>query len=812
MTPKDGDGAPETGAGRLVSPNFITDIIDRDVAAGRHARVVTRFPPEPNGYAHIGHAFASFLDFGLAQDYGGVCRLRFDDTNPEVEEMGYVTSIEEDMRWLGWRWDGPTRFASDYFEQLYAMAERLIEMGDAYVDSLPTEEIQRMRGTVEEPGTPSPYRERAPEENLALFRRMRAGEFETGAHVLRAKIDLASANMKLRDPLLYRIVHADHYRTGSDWCIYPFYDFQHPLSDAIEGVTHSLCSLEFVNNRDLYDWLVDRLFPGRERPRQYEFGRRNLEYTVVSKRRLIRLVKEGHVDGWDDPRMPTLAGLRRRGVRPAAVRDFAGRIGVSRTNRTVDIALLEHSVRDDLNTVAPRVMAVTDPLPLTLTNVDGEETLQAPYWPPDVPKEGSRPLPFGPRLVIERDDFAEDPPKGYRRLAPGRAVRLRHAYVIRCDEVVKDASGTVSELRCTALPDSLGRNPEGVKVGGAIHWLAVDRALPAEFRLYDRLFSAAEPGAGGRDFLEDLNPASLVTRRGFVEPSVAGDPPDTRYQFERLGYFWRDPGHRDGSLPVFNRILSLKDSWARRAAGRAEAAADAAGRGAGGAGTAGDAEGAGSHGGAPGRAAPGVWRTASEAGDETPGAEEETLGPPAELDPHRHGLFERFRRDFGLSPEDAAQIAERDDLAGFFEATVAEHGDAVQVANWVVNDLVRALKNRALDELGVTPERLAHLLRLVDDGTVTLPVARELFAETVASGTDPEMLVRERGLERLADEDALREIIARILAEHPAEVAAFRDGKKGLQGFFVGQVMRATQGRADPQLVQRLVGEALAGA
>lgn len=804
MTPKGGDAGSEAKAVRLVSPNFITDIIERDLEAGRHARVVTRFPPEPNGYAHIGHAFASFLDFCLAEDYGGVCRLRFDDTNPEVEEMRYVTSIEEDLRWLGWRWDGPTRFASDYFEELYVLAERLIEMGDAYVDSLSTADIQRMRGTVEQPGAASPYRGRSPEENMDLFRRMRSGEFETGAHVLRAKIDMASPNMKLRDPLFYRIVRADHYRTGSGWCIYPFYDFQHPLSDAIEGVTHSLCSLEFVDNRDLYDWLVDRLFPGRERPRQYEFGRRNLEYTVVSKRRLIKLVRDGFVDGWDDPRMPTLAGLRRRGVRPAAIRDFAGRISVSRTNRTVDMALLEHSIRDDLNTVAPRVMAVTDPLPVTLTGVETGETLQAPYWPPDVPKKGSRPLPFGPRLIIERNDFAETPPKGFRRLAPGRAVRLRHAYVVRCDEVVKDASGAVAELRCSVLPGSLGRNPEGVKVGGAIHWLAADDALPAEFRLYDRLFSAAEPGAADRDFLEDLNPASLTTLHGFVEPSVAQDEPDIRYQFERLGYFWRDPEAHKAERLVFNRIVTLKDSWARRSAERSEAAPVDAG--------ASTPDAAAGRQGTARHGAPGAWRTATEARRRESGEQGAVTDPAAGLEPQRRALFERFRRDFGLSPEDAAQIAERDDLAGFFEAAAAEHGDAVQVANWVVNDLVRELKNRPLDALGITPERLAHLLRLVDDGTVTLPIARELFAEVVASGTDPETLVRERGLERLADEDALREVIARVLAEHPSEVAAFRGGKHGLQGFFVGQVMRATQGRADPKLVQRLVGEALGGA
>ena len=865
------DPAPSPGTNddrpRRVQPNFITDIIDRDLESGRPRGVVTRFPPEPNGYAHIGHAFASFLDFGLAADYGGVCNLRFDDTNPEVEEMRYVTSIEEDMRWLGWHWE-TTRFASDYFERLYALAETLITMGDAYVDSLPTDEIQRMRGSVEQPGTPSPFRERSVEQNLDLFRRMRAGEFETGAHVLRARIDLASPNMKLRDPLLYRIVHAHHYRTGDGWCIYPFYDFQHPLSDAIEGVTHSLCSLEFLDNRELYDWLVSRLFPGEERPHQYEFGRRNLEYTVVSKRRLIRLVNEGHVVGWDDPRMPTLAGLRRRGVRPGAIRDFAARIGVSRTNRTVDVALLEHSVRDDLNTSAPRVMAVTDPLPVVLTNVTADETLTAPYWPPDVPKHGERPVPFGPRLLIDREDFAEDPPKGFRRLAPGRAVRLRHAYVIRCDEVVKDADGSVRELRCSLLEGTLGRNPDGVKVGAAIHWLSADHALPAEFRLYDRLFTVPEPGADGSDFLEHLNPASLVVRHGFVEPSLAGDDADTRYQFERLGYFWRDPEEGRREALVFNRIITLKDSWARREKARRDLGRDAPAQ-QGAASRPGDraADGAtnpavradGSTDGSTDGSASGdgTWRRASasvEAGaateegagaspdageraggragdranDRTGGRAGDRAGekagrdagsdagsaqpdPLAGLEPRQRETFERYRRELGLAVDDAALIAGRDELAGFFEAAVAEQPDPMAIANWVVNDLVRALKDRPLAELGVTPERLAHLVRLVERGTVTLPVARELFEEVVRTGTDPEMLVHERGLERLDDEDAVREIIASVLADHPAEVASYRGGKEGLRGFFVGQVMRRTQGRAEPTVVQRLVAEALAG-
>ncbi len=853
MTSNDDNGTASS-AERLVSSNFITDIVEADLASGRHRTVVTRFPPEPNGYAHLGHAFASYLDFGIAHDYGGRCNLRFDDTNPEVEEMRYVSSIEEDLRWLGWTWP-KTLFSSDYFERLYELALRLVEMGDAYVDSSSSDEIQRLRGTVDRPGTPSPYRDRGTEENLDLFRRMRAGEFPNGSHVLRARIDMASPNMKMRDPLLYRIVHAEHYRTGSAWPIYPFYDFQHPLSDAIEGVTHSLCSLEFVDNRELYDWLVDRLFPDQERPRQYEFGRRNLEYTVVSKRRLMALVRGGHVSGWDDPRMPTLAGLRRAGVRPEAVRDFASRIGVSRTNRTVDIALLEHSVRDDLNGVAKRVMAVTQPLRVVLGNVDTERWLDAPYWPPDVDRSGSREVPFGRELAIERSDFAEHPPKGWRRLSPGAAVRLRHAFVIRCDEVVRDADGNPQELRCTALLDTLGTNPPGVKVAGAIHWVDTRHALPAELRLYDRLFTVPDPGAGGRDFLDDVNPASLVVRHGLVEPSVAEDPDGTRYQFERLGYFWRDPvdgrgatASRDGSAAgaadgpadvsgdgagarmdpelgagpeyaaaplVFNRIVTLKDSWTRRRdAAEASGGADAGGADAGSA-DAGSADaGSADAGSADAGSADGVEAAVggADAGGASPrpasasGAEPD---PTAALDGRQRAQFSRFVADFGLDRDDAAQLAGRDELAGLFEGAVAEGANARSVANWIVNDLARVLKERPFDELRVTPERLAALVRLVDDGTVTGRVAREMFDEVMVRGTDPTLLVQERGLQRLDDEAGLREIVARVLAEHPAEVAAFQGGKVALQGFFVGQVMRATQGRAGPTLVQRLVRERL---
>lgn len=756
----------------LVGSNFIRDVMERDLASGLHTTIVTRFPPEPNGYAHIGHAFASYLDFGLAEDFGGYCHLRFDDTNPEVEEARYATSIEEDMRWLGWRWER-THFASDYFERLYAMALRLIAMGDAYVDSLNAEEIQRLRGTVEEPGAPSPYRDRSPSENEALFRRMRAGEFPDGAHVLRAKIDMGSPNMKLRDPLLYRINHAPHYRTGSDWPIYPFYDFQHPLSDAIEGVTHSLCSLEFLDNRPLYDWLVDRLMPSPQQPRQYEFGRRSLAYTVVSKRKLARLVAGGHVDGWDDPRMPTLAGLRRRGVRPEAIRSFASRVGVSRTNRTVDAAQLEYSVRDDLNDVAKRVMAVLEPLRLTMTNVARGERLVAPYWPPDVPREGSRRLPFGPELVIERSDFEEDPPEGFKRLAPGRAVRLRHAYVIVCDEVVKDAAGAVTELRCRVLEGTLGRNPKGVKVWGAIHWLSAPEALTMEARLYDRLFDVPDPDAGPGDFLDHLNPESCVVRHGLVEPSVAGDAPDERYQFERLGYFWRDPTDGRGDRLVFDRIVTLKDAWARRSAVAVPAASEAASRDA-------SANGA--------------------------GAQDDAFHG---LEPAALAEARRLRDRFDLSQEDAARLARQGELAVFFEAAATDYGSGGAMASWVLNDLARVAKGRSVSELSLSPADLAELQRMLDDGTVTLPSARSLFERLATEGGEPRALSAALGLGRLDDADALRGAVARVLEAHPEERDAYRAGKRALLGYFIGAVMRETGGRAHPQQLRGLLEAAL---
>jgi glutaminyl-tRNA synthetase len=542
------------------------------VAAGRNGgRVVTRFPPEPNGYLHIGHAKAISLDFGIAQEFGGHCNLRFDDTNPVKEDIEYVDSIKEDVRWLGFDWEAREYYAADYYEEIYRYAERLIEKGLAYVDSLTADEIRDHRGTLTEPGKNSPYRDRTVEENLDLFRRMRAREFPDGAHVLRAKIDMASPNINMRDPVLYRIRHAEHHRTGNAWCIYPMYDFAHPLSDAIEGVTHSLCTLEYEAHRPLYDWVVEHC-ETTHRPRQYEFARLNLNFTVMSKRKLLQLVAQKHVAGWDDPRMPTISGLRRRGYTPTAIRDFCTRIGVAKKENVIDVGLLEHCVREELNRHAPRAMAVLRPLRVVLTNYrEGHVEDMDVINNPEDREGGTRQVPFSRVLYIERDDFMEEPPKKFFRLAPGREVRLRNAYFITCTGVAKDADGNVVELQCTYDPATRGGDaPDGRKVKATLHWVSASHAADAEVRLYDRLFDVEDPdGAAaksGRDFLEYLNRDSLQVLRGCkVEPQLTHAPAGARFQFERLGYFAVDPDSRAGA-PVFNRTVSLKDTWAKVAA------------------------------------------------------------------------------------------------------------------------------------------------------------------------------------------------------------------------------------------------------
>ncbi len=766
-------------AERTVAPNFITNVIDADLRAGRVNEVVTRFPPEPNGFLHVGHAKAICLNFGLAHDYGGRVHLRMDDTNPTTEDPSFVESIQNDIRWLGFQWD-ELRYASDYFEDLYGLALRLIDAGDAYVDLRDEATVRATRGTVTEPGVASADRDRPAAENRALFARMRAGEFPDGAAVLRARIDLANPNMVLRDPVLYRIKHAHHYRTGDAWCVYPLYDFAHPLSDAIEGITHSLCTLEFENNRAIYDWLVERLFPA-PRPHQYEFARLSLEQTIMSKRHLLALVRERYVGGWDDPRMPTIAGLRRRGLPARAVRDLVGRVGVTRAASRTDAALLETTVRDALNPVAPRVMAVTDPVELLLDDPHGElhgiDGVDAASFPDDVagPTDdavpASRLVPLGHRLWLERDDVAVDPPPGFKRLAPGRAVRLRHAVVVHCDAVETDADGAVTRVRATVIGDSLGRNPEDVKVWAAVHWVDAATALPAEFRLYDRLFSAREPGADDGDFRDDLDPRSLEVRHGYVEPSVADGAVDTRYQFERLGYFWRDPLEGRGERSVWNRIVTLKEGW--RPVERPSVS----------------------------RPAPADERASPAEGDAGDPGEPDPL---AHLDPQARAHAERWLAA-GVARADAGLIASELALTRVFDEALAHGAAAPAAAPWVAQEVRTVWRDRGELPAGLDGVALAELLDLLADETLHTGSAREVLAAVGRGEGTPREVVARKGLARVDDDGLLDAAVQRVLAAHPDEVATFRGGKQGLVGFFVGQVMRASGGRLDPKRVQATV-------
>jgi glutaminyl-tRNA synthetase len=777
--------------------DFIRSIVADDLRGGVHSSVVTRFPPEPNGYLHIGHAKAIALNFGIADEFGGRCHLRFDDTNPETEEAHYVDSIIDTVRWLGYEWGEHLYFASDYFDEMYALAEHIVERGHAYVDSSTEAEIRERRGTVTEPGTPSPYRDRSAEENLELLRRMRSGEFPNGAHVLRARLDMASPNMLLRDPLLYRIRHARHYRTGDAWCIYPMYDFAHSVEDAIECITHSLCTLEFENNRPLYDWVVERWLEYRHsrgeeacRPRQYEFARGNLDYTVLSKRKLLELVRGGFVAGWDDPRMPTLAGLRRRGVTPQSIRAFWQLVGVAKFNSRVDIGKLEYAVRDDLNFRAPRVLCVLDPLRVVITNFPegGTEELEAPFWPRDVPHEGSRKLPFGREIYIDRGDFTEDPPRGYHRLAPGREVRLRYAYVIACREVVKDEGGRVVELRCSYEPDSRGgKLPDGRTVKGTIHWVSAEHAVPCEVRLYDRLFTRPDPDVE-EDFKQALNPESLVVMPDArIEPSVADAAPATRYQFERLGYFFTDPvDSAPGSL-VFNRTVTLRDAWSRTLE---SSAADRP----------------------PPRSSRRKDRedaASAVAGASAAGVAAQGSTPRPERGKNEQERIVRLTERFRLPEEEAAVLAREPSSLRFFEDAVAEHPNARGVANWMVHELPREAGGRPLEDLPFSGTELGRLVGLIDAGTVSSTAAREVLAELVSSGGDPAGIVAARNLRQVSDPAALRALVAEVIQEYPAKADEYRGGKSGLLGFFVGQVMRKTGGSANPEIVRDLFLERL---
>ena len=769
--------------------DFVRDIVRADLESGKHQGVVTRFPPEPNGYLHIGHAKAICLNFGIAEEFGGRCHLRFDDTNPTTEDVEYTEAIERDIAWLGFDWGEHLYFASDYFAQMADYAVHLIRQGMAYVDSSNEAEIRELRGTINEPGRPSPDRDRSIEENLELFERMKAGELPDGSHVLRAKIDLAANNMLMRDPLLYRIRHAHHYRTGDAWCIYPMYDFAHCLEDAIEHVTHSVCTLEFENNRELYDWVIDHT-PVPSRPRQYEFARLNLSYTVMSKRKLLQLVNEGHVEGWDDPRMPTLSGMRRRGYTPEAIRQFCDRVGVAKTYNVIDVALLEHSLRDDLNQKVPRVMAVLDPLEVVITNYpEGtSETFDAPFYPHDVPKEGSRPVPFSRTLHIEREDFEEDPPEGYYRLAPGREVRLRYAYLVTCTGVEKNDAGEVVRVLCTYDPATRGGNaPDGRRVPGTLHWVSAEHSIVAEVRLYDRLFDAELPGADDTDFLDQLNPDSLRRLEGArLEPSLASAAPGDRFQFERQGYFVADRDSTAETL-VFNRTVTLRDTWAKLS-GQAEVEE---------------------------RRHAAERKAAEKAAlKERQRLEAQSAGEPErELDTHQEERATRYHDQHGLGEADARLLASDDAVADFFEAALATYAEPRPVANWVLNELLRELKDRTVGDLPFGPAELAGLVALQDGGEISGNAAKQVFEAMLAgeAGGDPEAIVDARGLRVLDDTAAIAATIAEVLAANPGQVAAYRGGKTALLGFFIGQVMKATGGRAKAQQVRELLLEALGG-
>jgi len=773
--------------------NFIYDIIDEDLEEGTYGdRVATRFPPEPNGYLHIGHAKSIVLNFGIKRDYADRaetrCHLRFDDTNPETESTEYVEAIKDAVRWLGYDWEEHLYFASDYFEPFYQYAIKLIKQGDAYVDSLSEEKIREYRGTVNEPGTPSPYRDRSVEENLDLFRRMRAGEFEDGEHVLRAKIDMSSPHMIMRDPLLFRIKHADHYRQGDKWCIYPMYDYAHPLEDAIEDITHSLCTLEFDNNRRVYDWVLEHCLDEAElpsRPRQYEFARLNLGYTVMSKSKLLQLVEEGLVDGWDDPRLPTLAGLERRGVPPSAIRSFCRQIGVTRSESRVEMRQLEHAIRDDLNPKAPRYMAVLDPLKVVATNVEAETTewLDGIHWPRDIDKDATREIPFTREFYIERDDFREDPPEDFIRLAPGREVRLRHGYFFTCEEVVEDADGEIEEIRGRIDPQTRdGTAPDGRSPEGTIHWVSAAHGRSVEVRLYDRLFDVPAPDGGDTPFTEHLNPDSLVVKEAVAEPALLDDADEgpQRIQFERQGYFWPDPEDATDDHPVYSQIVSLRDTW-------------------------GDAD---------ERLTPEELerrrrekkrqkkrqRQRSQAGK---------TDPVELLSEQQHRRFEKYHEQHGIGREDAATLAGDDALADFYEAVLASYDAPQPVANWIVNELLAELKDETVSALPFDAQQFAALVRMVNTNEISSRVAQDVFGEMRTEGVDPEAIVDARGLRQVDDTEALRDVVQDVLDEHPDEVQRYRSGKEGLLGFFMGQVMEATDGTANPELARDLLQEAL---
>jgi glutaminyl-tRNA synthetase len=742
--------------------DFLRTIVEKDLKSDKYQKIITRFPPEPNGFPHIGHAKSIAINFGIARDYKGHCNLRMDDTNPTTEDTKYVEALKDAVEWLGFKWDGEVRYTSDYFDKLYEWAIELVKMGKAYVDSLDEETMRVYRGTVTEPGKRSKYADRSVEENLDLLEKMKNGAFKDGEHVLRAKIDMAAANMKMRDPLLYRIRHAHHYRAGNKWAIYPMYDFGHCLSDYIEGVTHSICTLEFENNRDIYDWVLDTLGLEPPRPYQHEFARLGINYTIMSKRKLLELVEGNYVNGWDDPRLPTIAGLRRRGYTPESILSFCESIGIAKANSTVDVAQLEFAIRDDLNTKVPRVMCVLDPLKVTIENYVGSEAFDAPYYPEDIPKEGSRRIPFSKEIYIEREDFAQNPPKGYYRLTPEQPVRLRHGYIITCKEVIKDAQGKIVEIIAEYNPDSKsGSDTSGIKVKSAIQWVDAATAKKIEVRLYDRLYSCESP-----EGLEDLNPDSLkIIKDALIEPAVITDKPDERFQFEREGYFYADPVDSTDTNPVFNKIVGLKESWGKKEQAKAP-------------------------------------RKSSEKKVQIDGEVEP-------MNSQEQALFDKYTTEFKLNSMVADILARDEKLSSFYAEVLSANNAPISIANIVANEVARELKEKEINELQFNPSQIAELVKLIDDGTISNKIAKEVFEEMATSGTNPSDIVASKGLVQISDASVIEPIIDEIIAKNPENVEKFKAGNTKLLGFFVGQVLKATGGKANPQVVNELVAQKL---
>ncbi len=745
------------------SKDFLRTIVEEDLKSGKYKEVVTRFPPEPNGFPHIGHAKSIVINFGIASDYKGHCNLRMDDTNPTKEETKYVEALKDAVEWLGFKWENGVRYTSNYFPEIYDYAVQLIKMGKAYVDSVDEEEMRELRGTVTEAGKRSKYADRTIEENLALFEKMRAGEFKDGEHVLRAKIDMSAPNMQLRDPLLYRIRHAEHHRTGNEWCIYPMYDFAHCLSDYIEGITHSFCTLEFENNRAIYDWVLETLGLNTPRPYQYEFARLSINYTVMSKRKLLELVEDEKVTGWDDPRMPTIAGYRRRGYTPESILNFCNQIGIAKANSMVDVAQLEFCIRDDLNTKVPRVMSVFDPLKVTIENYEGSEELTASYYPDDVPKEESRKIPFSKTVYIERDDFMENPSKGYFRLTPEQPVRLKHAYIITCKEIVKDADGNITEIIAEYNPASKsGSDTSGIKVKSAIQWVDAKSAKEVEVRLYDRLYSSQMP-----EGMEDLNADSLkVIQNALIEPAVITEKPDERFQFERQGYFYADPVDYTDEKPVFNKIVGLKDSYSKK----------------------------------------------KKAPESTPKPQEKKVQIDGEVVPMtkaEQALFDKYTNELKLNDMVADILARDTKLSTFYEEALASLNSPIALANLVSNEVARELKEKELNELKFSAVQIAELVEMVDDKTISNKIAKQVFEEMARSGENPVTIVEAKGLVQISDPAVIAPIIDDIIAKNPDNVEKFKGGNTKLLGFFVGQVLKATGGKANPQVVNQLVAQKL---